>query len=210
MQFALVDNISTEASPGLKGICPGCRAPLIAKCGDIKIWHWAHLSADCDPWHEPETAWHRDWKNCFPSNCREKSHFNHRADVIYGDQVFEFQHSSISPHEIEERENLWLQLYDAMYWIIDAKSFQDNFDFRTIETKQLFRVVSFRWKYPRKCWFTSSAYLLFDLGSEILEIKKLHDSLPCGGYGYLHPKKHFKNRMLSLLKSNHESQENRC
>jgi competence CoiA-like predicted nuclease len=29
---------------------------MIAKCGRIYIWHWAHDGSDCDPWHEPEAS----------------------------------------------------------------------------------------------------------------------------------------------------------
>jgi competence protein CoiA len=35
--------------PRLKAICSYCESPVIAKCGNINIWHWAHKSLkDCD------------------------------------------------------------------------------------------------------------------------------------------------------------------
>ena len=36
MKFALVDNQKTEAKKGLKGLCPICQQPVIAKCGMSK------------------------------------------------------------------------------------------------------------------------------------------------------------------------------
>ncbi|WP_419788916.1 competence protein CoiA family protein [Mucilaginibacter sp. E4BP6] len=38
-----------EAKPGLKGLCPGCWQPVIAKCGTERIHHWSHVSTKaCD------------------------------------------------------------------------------------------------------------------------------------------------------------------
>lgn len=48
MKFALVDNVKVEATKGAKGICPVCNKELIAKCGEVKINHWAHKKiSDC-------------------------------------------------------------------------------------------------------------------------------------------------------------------
>ena len=30
------------ASKGASAVCPYCRGPLIPKCGQIKLHHWAH------------------------------------------------------------------------------------------------------------------------------------------------------------------------
>lgn len=30
--------------PSQHAFCPGCRAPVISKCGDINVWHWAHVT----------------------------------------------------------------------------------------------------------------------------------------------------------------------
>ena len=42
MKFALINNCRAEAAKGAKGICPSCGSELIAKCGEVKINHWAH------------------------------------------------------------------------------------------------------------------------------------------------------------------------
>ena len=86
MQYADIEGNIREAQPGLTGKCRDCGHPMVAKCGQHRVWHWAHWkSKDCDPW-EPETEWHRSWKNQFPVAWREIGHIaqggeRHRADV---------------------------------------------------------------------------------------------------------------------------------
>jgi competence protein CoiA len=124
MQFALVDDIAREPSPGLKGLCKSCGSQMFTKCGEHKLWHWAHRSrGHCDPWWEPETEWHRAWKNHFPKEWHETILFDvatgekHIADVkTEHGLVLEFQHSVIKPEELKARE----RFYDNMVWIVDG------------------------------------------------------------------------------------------
>jgi len=49
MKFAVFNNNKIEASKGAKGYCPSCGSELIAKCGNVKINHWAHKgNRNCD------------------------------------------------------------------------------------------------------------------------------------------------------------------
>ena len=131
MQYALVNSIKSAPQKGLKGICRGCRAEVIAKCGKVKVHHWAHSSKkDCDSWSEPETEWHRNWKNQFPEEFREvcfkddKQNGFHRADIHTTSGVtIEFQHSPISTEEFESR----CKFYKKLIWVIDGTTFQKNF-----------------------------------------------------------------------------------
>jgi competence protein CoiA len=124
MKFALVDNIKLEATEGLKGICPSCGSELIAKCGAVKMNHWAHKGTrNCDLWWENETEWHRTWKNNFSTDWQEIilideiSGEKHIADIrtIHG-LVIEFQHSHIDPVERTKRE----KFYKNMVWVVDG------------------------------------------------------------------------------------------
>jgi competence protein CoiA len=131
LQYAIVNNQRREAFRGANGICPSCGAAMIAKCGPRVIHHWAHVSLkNCDPWWEPETAWHREWKNLFPEECREISHTApdgevHRADIKTSTGiVIEVQHSSITDAERLSRESF----YGNLVWIVDGKAFRKNFD----------------------------------------------------------------------------------
>lgn len=72
MRFALLNGQRVEATPGALGVCPGCNADVVARCGTKKVWHWAHKGRrHCDHWWENETEWHRDWKNRFVIDWQE-------------------------------------------------------------------------------------------------------------------------------------------
>jgi competence protein CoiA len=123
MKFAVVDGERREAQPGLAGKCPVYGHAMIAKCGEHRVHHWAHRGTrTCDPWWEPETKWHRDWKNQFPEDWQEKPHQSddgekHIADVKtdFG-VVLEFQHSFLRRAEREARE----KFYQKMVWVVDG------------------------------------------------------------------------------------------
>ena len=128
MKFANIDGIRCEATKsGQRGICPGCGASVVAKCGRVKVNHWAHLSGkDCDSWHEPETEWHRMWKNQFPVEWQEKDFIDektgdhHRADVHTPHGLtIEFQHSAIKPEECNSREKFYSSV-GGMIWVVDG------------------------------------------------------------------------------------------
>ena len=120
MQFAL-NQFKQRIKPAPKtvGFCPSCGSSLIPKCGQILCWHWSHKTLDCDPWYEPESEWHRNWKSLFPDDWQEVTIGNHRADVKTPHGVVEFQASSISSTEVQERENF----YGKMIWVIKADTF---------------------------------------------------------------------------------------
>jgi hypothetical protein len=58
MQYATVDKLRAAPAPKLKGTCPACSDPMIAKCGSKVIWHWAHAGP-------PATR-----KDVTPLNCK--------------------------------------------------------------------------------------------------------------------------------------------
>ena len=130
MKFALVNGARLEALPQLNGTCPLCRSDVIAKCGRFRIWHWAHKHlGHCDSWAEPETDWHRSWKNAFPIDWQEVVHTDvdsgemHIADVKTPDGlVIEFQHSYIKHDEVQARETF----YGRLIWVVDAQPEHDS------------------------------------------------------------------------------------
>jgi competence protein CoiA len=117
MKFALINGIKTEATKGAKAICRFCESELIAKCGEIKINHWAHKDlTKCDHWWESETEWHRTWKGYFHVEWQEVIHMDangerHIADVKTDEKwVLEFQHSAIKPEERRSRKYILFQV----------------------------------------------------------------------------------------------------
>jgi competence protein CoiA len=123
MKFAEVDGLRREASPGLSGKCCVCGSVALAKCGQLRAWHWSHrnLSA-CDHWWEPETEWHRKWKNQFAEENQEIIQLSvdsekHVAVVkTLSGLVIEFQHSHLHPDERRARE----AFYKGMVWVVDG------------------------------------------------------------------------------------------
>lgn len=123
MKFALINGIRQVAVPDTSGVCPGCNQAVIPKCGEKKVWHWAHKSSrKCDPWWESETEWHRAWKSRFPEPWQEVVHRaedgeTHIADVktAHG-WTIEFQHSYIKPDERRARN----AYYQKLIWIVDG------------------------------------------------------------------------------------------
>ena len=131
MKFALVNGEKVEATKGVKGTCPCCGSELIARCGEVKINHWAHKgNLICDPWWENETGWHRSWKGKFPKDWQEKLHFDesgekHIADVKTDDDwCIEFQHSYLNPEERRARN----AFYRKLVWVVDGTRRKTDID----------------------------------------------------------------------------------
>lgn len=123
MKFAAFDGQRIEAAPGLSGLCPLCGAIVIAKCGALRVWHWAHKGRlHCDPWYEREGPWHIAWKALFPIEWQEiagqaANGEKHIADVRTPQgRVIEFQHSHIAMEERLARE----AFYGQMIWVVDG------------------------------------------------------------------------------------------
>lgn len=202
MLYAIQDGKTEKvlATPQARAKCPSCEQPVIAKCGEIVTWHWAHLSADCDTWAEGETPWHMEWKSRFKNvevTMRRDGEW-HRADVVTeGGWVVEFQHSYISPENVRAREDF----YRNMIWVFDARDARkpvkyDLGDFAFEDARLVFRTdsdnrnddnyVTFRWKHPRKIVARTTRNTYLDLGDGwLLQVGNIYMTGMCGGWGYL-------------------------
>jgi len=147
---------------------------MIAKCGKIMIWHWAHESLDhCDPWRQGETAWHLGWKAKFPKEFAERQIIRdgkkHIADILLPNgKVIEFQHSPISSEEIAERESF----YKNILWVFDATDAAENGRFQMYEKDGYW---TFRWKAPRKTIRRCRLPIYIDIGDgQMFEIRKIY------------------------------------
>lgn len=173
MHLALVDGARTPPSPGLSGVCPACGRDMVAKCGDVRIHHWAHLGRRvCDGWWEPETEWHRTWKNHFDLSWQEvighddASGEKHIADVRTAEGlVIEFQHSYLRAEERRARE----AYYGNMVWVVDGTRVPRDykrFQSRGNAMGSGKRPGEFTVYYPEDCfsenWLGSSVPVFFD------------------------------------------------
>lgn len=113
MRYAMLEGQRREATPGLVGDCPGCQKAVLARCGNQRVWHWAHRgTVACEFEREKKTEWHRGWKNSFPAECqevirRDSTGERHIADVMTSlGLVVEFQHSRLALEERIARETI--------------------------------------------------------------------------------------------------------
>lgn len=150
---------------------------MVAKCGEVKIWHWAHQGRRfCDPWWDNETEWHRTWKQQFPDGWQEVVHpaengIKHIADVkTERGWVIEFQHSYIKPEERRSRDSF----YSKLIWVVDGtrrKRDREQFakalnEGTPVGTKSpVRRVLSDKCGLLRE-WAGSNAPIFFDFGGQ--------------------------------------------
>jgi competence protein CoiA len=179
VKFANVDRQRLEAQRGLSGECPRCGHSMVAKCGEVRIWHWAHSkSRNCDPWWENETGWHRAWKGHFPESWQEIVHIaedgaKHVADVKTArGWAIEFQHSHITPEERRSRDSF----YGKLVWVVDGtrlKRAKTQFIEAWDCGKPLGSGEGVRIVFVNECsllreWASSQAPIFFDFGEEVL------------------------------------------
>jgi competence protein CoiA len=146
---------------------------VIAHCGKQRIWHWKHRSTtNCDRWWEPETEWHRRWKDRFPREWQEIRHHDaendeiHIADVLTAHGVvIEFQHSRIHPEERAARE----RFYRNLIWIVDGTRLKRDFPRFVQGMKYYSRTMGPRHSFiraPEECfpadWLSSQVPVIFD------------------------------------------------
>jgi len=191
MRFALIDNNRVEAQPKQQGLCPICSQPVIAKCGNKKVWHWAHRGIiSCDSWWEPETEWHRNWKNNYPTEWQEIVLFDeqtgekHIADVqTIHNLVMEFQHSAMKPEERISRE----KFYKNMLWVVDGTRLQRDYprfhkgmeNFRRTNQQGVY-FVDFPDEVFPKSWLNSTVPVIFDFcGLSTSEQNEIKNTLWC-------------------------------
>lgn len=177
MKYALANGIRREAQPGISGECAGCGSSMVAKCGEVKIWHWSHKGTrTCDPWWENETEWHRSWKQHFPESWQEIVHTSdsgerHIADVkTEQGWVLEFQYSHIKPEERRSRN----YFYQKIVWVVNGsrkklahKQFLKGLDEgHSIGTNPPIRAIYIGLCAPIKEWSGSSVPVFFDFGED--------------------------------------------
>lgn len=166
---------------------------LIAKCGEINVWHWARRVADPDSFSDGETEWHLRWKLVVPKERTEvvmkKDGVCHRADIVTSDGiVIELQASPISTDQIRARE----AFYERMKWLFDCREPYEN---GRLDIRSCGDYATFRWKHARKSIaFCSPGTAHLDLGEQIFQIKEMYDD-SADGLGYLRTSDKFTKRL---------------
>ena len=195
MKFGLVNGQRVVAKSGIRGaVCPKCHTELIAKCGEIRVHHWAHKNKlQCDDWMEDDNEWRTGWLNVFPDDWQElviehngQSHF---ADIKTPSNTIILLHQShLSAEMIRSREDF----YQTPIWIVntgryknEVSRFLHSFEKAWIRGTRLsagkadFKIISeFNVdKVFRKEWLTAQFPVFFDY-TTTNEDKE-------NGYGYM-------------------------
>ncbi len=179
MNIALVNGQRQKSQPGLRGTCPECEQAVLARCGEVRAWHWAHgVGSNCDSRWANEGSWHRDWKNEFPAEWQEFPHVDaatgerHWADVqTERGWVLEFQHSPIEPEERRSRDAYYCP---KLVWVVDGtarkrdkpqflKAWEEG---KPVGMNSPIRRVSIDECARLEEWVGSPAQVFFDFGDE--------------------------------------------
>lgn len=171
MMYALesLDGERILPKKGLKGYCPLCKKPVLAKCGFINRWHWAHINLeDCDTWAE-ETEWHLSWKRLCKKQFTEVVIGNHRADIFNGFFFIELQRKTLPIEEMWEREDY----YQRMIWLFDISEISDNLRLlREYENG----ISYYKWKWPRYSLWMANRKIFLDDGIYIFQVLEFLDN----------------------------------
>jgi len=144
----------SNATPAKKYVCPLCRMELIQRRGKINTHHFAHYSRrNCDDWYVDKTEWHRLWQLCFPVSAQEQKieigSVKHIADVAINNVVIEFQHSSISAEDFQERALFYSCGGRKLIWVIDCR--KDYESERILWSDEApFGGARYKWYQPKK------------------------------------------------------------
>lgn len=128
------NNVRIDIAAAKKGrqyFCPICHSPVIVRDGEINVKHFAHQAGFCtDSWNYDLSEWHRKMQEFFPPETREvmvtDGKRTHRADVLVGNAVIEFQHSPISAEEYADRTEFFMSLGYRIAWVFDVNAQCDS------------------------------------------------------------------------------------
>lgn len=124
------ENVPTfidHAVPGEDYFCPVCKAKMSARRGEFRQHYFAHYPGEActDSWDRQYemSEWHRNWQALFPVKNQEVvvqlGDVKHRADVLIGKTVIEFQHSPMSADTFNDRNSFYHNLGYKVVWVFD-------------------------------------------------------------------------------------------
>lgn len=171
-----------ETMSRLEYTCPVCGAPLVPNKGDVYRHHFKHKGdrACTDTWHGTycDSEWHSSWQERYLLQNRERvlelGSTRHRADVVVGETVVEFQYSTLGKSQFDDRNAFYGDLGYKVIWLFDlweayakgeiAPKRGDDADAETPPT-------SFFWHNPRQAFnaydpLRGDVDLLFQLAND--------------------------------------------
>ena len=175
-----------KVKASVKPICPKCKTDMIAKCGQVRIHHWAHKNKiQCDDWMEDENEWRREWLSHFAPDCQEQlvehngqSHF---ADILTTlGSVILLHQSQLTEEMIRERE----AFYQTPVWIFNAGRYKQDVNrflsafeknYVRYRSKNLITISEFNIdKVFKKAWLSAQFPVFFDFSNAQGTVKSLY------------------------------------
>jgi competence protein CoiA len=177
MRIAIVENERSRPKPGLSGKCQKCGDTAIARCGKIRVHHWAHMpSSTCSHRQGGKTDWHTKWQDRFPFKFQEIIVWAENGDLRIADvktnigRVLEIQHSHISPEVRKLRE----EHYVDMAWVVNGnRTYSGGYEFgEALHHASVLQTTPLKLKVPikgctiLKTWADSTVGVYFDFGGQ--------------------------------------------
>lgn len=137
-----------DAVKEVQYFCPTCNAKVEFHNGSIRQHHFKHWKKlKClDNWDHDMSEWHLEWQNHFPVDNQEiivkDDEEIHRADVICGKTVVEFQHSKMSPEEFQERNAFYTKHGYKIVWLFDLTE-----EIKNQKIEKTKKAGNYIWKY---------------------------------------------------------------
>ena len=147
-----------EAIENEQYFCPICNNPVILKRGQVNTAHFAHENNVCDDeWNYDMSPWHKRMQNNFAKEAHEVvvSHQGkkHRADVLIGEIVIEFQFSPITAAEFEDRNTFFKSAGYRLAWVFNLSQISEE-NLHESDEKENMMI----WKHSMRI-FANSDYL---------------------------------------------------
>lgn len=163
---------------GQEYYCPVCGNQVIPRQGEVNSWHFAHVTSCMDDWKYDMSEWHRGWQSRFPENVREivVEHRGecHRADILMGGYVIEFQHSPISAGEFERRNKFYTRAGYKVIWVFDETyAFGNEYISSSLDDEN-----KFVWKWPNRVLASVVPQRSTDI-AVVLQLTEDHDDDGC-------------------------------
>lgn len=188
--------------------CPYCGERLFQRKGEIRRHHFAHMPGKVckDTWEATYdmSDWHYDWQNSFPKANQEvllsMGEIKHRADVLIGRTVVEFQRSNMAVKTFSDRNSFYFNLGYKVVWVFDLREHVSSRRLRCDPDQK-----TFHWAKPKNAFNlfqiqTGQAELFFQLtDGEDRCLVKVSQVSPSGFEKFTVSKWYGKDELLHYL-----------
>ncbi|MBQ3411904.1 MAG: UvrD-helicase domain-containing protein [Oscillospiraceae bacterium] len=209
----------SKASKDMNYYCPFCGASLQVRRGERNSEHFAHRRNEAcnDSWSREYdmSDWHTDWQNRFPAINQEikltLGSVTHRADVMVGRTIIEFQHSRMNAEQFSNRNNFYMNFGNKVIWLFD---FREDYKKGLIENdwEEDGGLIHFVWNKTRSAFKFTDVYrpdceIFIQIGDDDLQIIRVFKVDGAGLQGFVTDRFYSVEEFLRFIKGNSDSFE---